>query len=46
MEKIEGKLFQPTMINWAFDKDEAEIMLKSYEKNNLSKNNKYFIKEY
>ena len=31
MDKIEGKLFRPTMINWTFNKDEAEILLKRYE---------------
>lgn len=45
IDKIEGKLFQPTMIIWTFNKDEAEILLKRYEENDLNKNNKYYIKE-
>ena len=45
MDKIEGKLFQPIMINWVSNKFEAEMMLKDYKENNLNKNNKYYIKE-
>ena len=45
MVRIEGKLFQPIMINWASDKCEAEIMLKNYKENDLNENNKYYIKE-
>lgn len=45
MDRIEGKLFQPMMINWTYDKDESEIMLKNYKENDMNKNNKYYIKE-
>lgn len=45
MVRIDGKLFQPTMINWSFDKDETEIKLKGYKENDLNKNNKYYLKE-
>lgn len=45
MDRIEEKLFQPIMINWTFDKNEAEILLKKYKENDLNKNNKYYIKE-
>ena len=32
MDKIEGKLSQPIMINWASNKCEAEMMLKTIKK--------------
>ena len=45
MDRIKGKLFQPMMINWTFDKCEVEMMLNDYKENDLNKNNKYYIKE-
>ena len=45
MDKIEGKLFQPTMINWVSNKFEAEIMLKNYKEHDINKNNNYYIRE-
>lgn len=45
MVRIEEKLFQPIMINWASNKCEAEMMLNYYKENDLNKNNKYYIKE-
>ena len=45
LDKIEEKLFQPIILNWTFNKDEAEAWLKDYKENDEYKNNKYYIRE-